>query len=102
MKSAKVFLQEHARHEQLPQCIRRLSHRYDRRGSRRVDSSRRVDDLPAAERLDCAAMTVGCGRLPDRAELERQLRDAGYTAVRSRSLVPTDRFYAFTARTGVA
>jgi SAM-dependent methyltransferase len=48
-----------------------------------------------------AAMTAGCGRLPARAELERQLREAGYTEVRSRSLIPTDRFYAFIARAGV-
>jgi hypothetical protein len=47
------------------------------------------------------AMSEGCGRLPDRAELEEQLGEAGYADVCSRSLIPGDRFYAFTGKAGV-
>lgn len=53
---------------------------------------------PAMEILNLwATVTEGCGRLPDREELERQLADAGLTRVRSRSLLPGDRYYAFAA-----
>jgi SAM-dependent methyltransferase len=44
-----------------------------------------------------AAMTAGCGRLPTPEELERQLAEGGYVRVRSRSLIPGDRYYAFVA-----
>jgi hypothetical protein len=42
-------------------------------------------------------MTAGCGRLPTPEELERQLAEGGYVRVRSRSLIPGDRYYAFVA-----
>jgi SAM-dependent methyltransferase len=40
------------------------------------------------------ALTAGCGRLPDRAELAEQLRAAGFSALRSRRIVPGERVYA--------
>jgi hypothetical protein len=49
-----------------------------------------------------AALTDGCGRLPDRAELTTQLQAAGFGAVRDLSLVPGDRFLAFVATTAAA
>ena len=44
-----------------------------------------------------AAMTDGCGRLPEPREMVAQLEDAGYTAVVPRSLIPSDSFYSFVA-----
>jgi len=43
------------------------------------------------------AMTTGCGRLPAPDELTTQLREAGFTSVECRSLIPRDSFYAFIA-----
>jgi len=43
------------------------------------------------------ALTDGCGRLPAPAELEAQLREAGFTGVESRSLVPGESYFAFVA-----
>jgi SAM-dependent methyltransferase len=42
-----------------------------------------------------AAMTDGCGRLPAPREMVAQMEQAGYTAVVSRSLIPSDSFYSF-------
>jgi len=44
------------------------------------------------------AATVGAGRLPDVAELRRQLVDAGFRHVEVRRLIPGDAYYAFVAR----
>jgi hypothetical protein len=41
------------------------------------------------------AMTVGCGRLPARAEMVAQLEAAGFAPVRVRSMIPSDSYYAF-------
>jgi len=43
------------------------------------------------------AATRGCGRLPVEEELVGQLRQAGYSAIKTRNLVPGDRFLAFQA-----
>ena len=43
------------------------------------------------------AATKGAGRLPAKDELVEQLRDAGYSAVRTRNLVPGDTFMSFQA-----
>jgi SAM-dependent methyltransferase len=43
------------------------------------------------------AATEGCGRLPSEEELVSQLRQADYTAVKTMSLLPGDRFKAFQA-----
>jgi SAM-dependent methyltransferase len=45
-----------------------------------------------------AAATEGCGRLPDPGEMQRQLAEAGYDAVRARRLFPGEGFWAFSAR----
>jgi SAM-dependent methyltransferase len=53
---------------------------------------------PAAAVLDLwAAMTEGCGRLPTAEEMTAQLRDAGFTEVRTNKLMPGEGFYAFFA-----
>jgi len=44
-----------------------------------------------------AAATAGAGRLPAEEELVNQLRRAGYTSVRTLSMLPGDRFVAFRA-----
>lgn len=43
------------------------------------------------------AGTTGCGRLPTEEELVGQLRQAGYSSVKTMSLLPGDRFLAFQA-----
>ena len=43
------------------------------------------------------AVTRDCGRLPSEDELIRQLREAGYNDVKTRNLIPGDRFVAFQA-----
>ena len=45
-------------------------------------------------------MTEGCGRLPAPDEMVAQMESAGFTEVRSRSLIPTDSFYAFLGMAG--
>jgi SAM-dependent methyltransferase len=40
-------------------------------------------------------MTEGCGRLPTAAEMEAQLKEAGFSEVNGRSLVPGESFYGF-------
>ncbi|MCI0339930.1 MAG: class I SAM-dependent methyltransferase [Planctomycetales bacterium] len=45
-----------------------------------------------------ASTTAGAGRLPDRDELLAQLREAGFSDPRARSLIWGDRYYAFSAR----
>jgi 4-hydroxy-2,2'-bipyrrole-5-carbaldehyde O-methyltransferase len=46
------------------------------------------------------AATSGAGRLPDEEEMVRQLREAGYSKVRTTSMLPGDRFMAFQAYRG--
>jgi len=43
------------------------------------------------------AATSGAGRLPAEDELVRQLREAGYNKVKTKNLVPGDKFVAFQA-----
>jgi len=43
------------------------------------------------------AATSGAGRLPGEDELVRQLREGGYSRVKTRNLLPGDRFVAFHA-----
>jgi len=43
------------------------------------------------------AATRGAGRLPAENELVRQLREAGYSTVKTKNLLPGDRFMAFQA-----
>ncbi len=43
------------------------------------------------------AATSGAGRLPAEGELVSQLRQAGYSAVKTKNLLPNDRFVAFQA-----
>ena len=43
------------------------------------------------------AATSGAGRLPAEDELVTQLREAGYSAVKTKNLLPNDRFIAFQA-----
>lgn len=43
------------------------------------------------------AATTGCGRLPAEEELVAQLRQAGYSKVKTMNLLPGDRFLAFQA-----
>jgi len=43
------------------------------------------------------AATAGCGRLPSEEELVSQLREAGYSSVKTFNLLPGDRFMAFQA-----
>ncbi len=43
------------------------------------------------------AATRGAGRLPAEDELVRQLRDAGYQTVKTKNLLPGDRFVGFQA-----
>jgi SAM-dependent methyltransferase len=53
---------------------------------------------PTTEILNLwAALTAGCGRLPEREEMAAQLRGSGFAAVRARRLIPGERFYAFQA-----
>ena len=53
---------------------------------------------PAAIGLDIwSAGTERCGRLPAPEELVAQMSEAGFTAARSRGLVPGDSFHAFFA-----
>jgi len=47
-----------------------------------------------------ASMTEGCGRLPTRTELVTQLEQAGFAAVKTRSLIPGQSFHAFVGRRG--
>jgi SAM-dependent methyltransferase len=47
------------------------------------------------------AMTEGCGRLPTVAEMEAQLKQAGFLDVTRRSLIPGETFCAFIGMTGV-
>lgn len=46
------------------------------------------------------AATRGAGRLPSEDELVSQLRDAGYSRVKTQNLIPGDRFVAFQAFRG--
>ncbi len=46
------------------------------------------------------AATRGAGRLPGEEELVRQLREAGYDTVKTKDLLPGDRFMAFQAFRG--
>jgi hypothetical protein len=46
------------------------------------------------------AATRGAGRLPAEEELVSQLREAGYSKVEARNLLPGDRFVAFQAFRG--
>ena len=43
------------------------------------------------------AATSGAGRLPSEDELVRQLREAGYSGVKTRNLIPNERFISFQA-----
>jgi len=53
---------------------------------------------PTTEILNLwGALTAGCGRLPDREEMEAQLRGSGFAAVRTRRLIPGECFYSFQA-----
>jgi len=55
----------------------------------------------AAEALNLwGAATCGTGRLPAEDELVSQLRQAGYSTVKTRNLLPGDRFVAFQAFRG--
>ena len=55
----------------------------------------------AAEALNLwGAATRGAGRLPAEDELVRQLHEAGYRTVKTRNLLPGDRFVAFQAFRG--
>lgn len=42
-----------------------------------------------------SASTRGCGRLPEPAELESQMREVGFEAVRSLRLLPGESYFAF-------
>jgi len=54
---------------------------------------------PAMVVLDLwCSSTQGAGRLPEVAELRAQLRQAGFTSVEARSLLPGESYYAFTGR----
>jgi SAM-dependent methyltransferase len=54
---------------------------------------------PAMVVLDLwSRSTQGCGRLPEVEEMQDQLRQAGFTSVEARSLLPTESYYAFTGR----
>lgn len=46
------------------------------------------------------AATKGCGRLPGQGELVGQLRQAGYSRVKTTNMLPGDRFVAFQAFRG--
>jgi len=46
------------------------------------------------------AATSGAGRLPAEDEMVRQLREAGYSRIKTRNLLPGDRFVAFQAFRG--
>jgi 4-hydroxy-2,2'-bipyrrole-5-carbaldehyde O-methyltransferase len=55
----------------------------------------------AAEALNLwAAATSGAGRLPAEEELAGQLREAGYSRIKTMNLLPGDRFMAFQAFRG--
>jgi hypothetical protein len=52
----------------------------------------------AAEALNLwGAATCGAGRLPAEDELVSQLRETGYSRVKTRNLLPGDRFVSFQA-----
>ena len=52
----------------------------------------------AAEALNLwGAATCGAGRLPAEDELVSQLHEAGYSTVKTKNLIPGDRFVAFQA-----
>ena len=54
---------------------------------------------PTMQALDIwSANTQGCGRLPEVDELQGQLREAGFSEIRSRRLMPGESYYAFQAR----
>jgi protein-L-isoaspartate O-methyltransferase len=54
---------------------------------------------PTLQALDIwSANTEGCGRLPEVDEMEGQLREAGFSAVRSRRLIPGESYFAFQGR----
>lgn len=81
--------------------VRLLSHvrGFLRPGGRLVVTSSCRGGSPTTEILNVrGALTAGCGRLPGREELVEQLRAAGFSAVRSRRLIPGERVYAFVAR----
>lgn len=72
-----------------------------RRGGRLLITTACHGGRPEADMLNVwAALTEGCGRLPAPAELEDQLRAAGYANVRSWRLIPGQAYYAFVAETG--
>jgi hypothetical protein len=48
----------------------------------------------------CGAMMDRGGRLPTPAELEAQIREAGFAKVIRRSLIPGESFWAFVAQKG--
>ena len=50
-----------------------------------------------AEALNLCAATRGAGRLPAEDELIRQLHESGYGTVKTKNLLPGDRFVAFQA-----
>ena len=53
---------------------------------------------PGAEALNLwGAATNGAGRLPAEEELVSQLRQAGYTTIKTKNLLPGDRFLSFQA-----
>lgn len=55
---------------------------------------------PEMQALDIwSANTEGCGRLPEVGEMENQLREADFSAVRSRRLMPGGSYFGFQART---
>jgi 4-hydroxy-2,2'-bipyrrole-5-carbaldehyde O-methyltransferase len=77
-----------------------LSHvrRFLHPGARLVVTTACRGGSPTTEVLNLwGALTAGCGRLPDRAELSEQLRAAGFSALRSRRIVPGEQIYAFIA-----
>jgi len=41
------------------------------------------------------AMTTGCGRLPEPNEMVTQIKEAGFTSVAAKSLIPGESFQAF-------
>jgi SAM-dependent methyltransferase len=75
-----------------------LSHvrRFLRPGGRLVVTSACRGGTSITEVLNLwGAITAGCGRLPDRPELTEQMRAAGFSALRSRRIVPGERVYVF-------
>ncbi len=75
--------------------IRHLRH-FLRPGGRLVLTTGCRGGSPTMHLLDLwSASTRGCGRLPEPAELEGQLREAGLSSVLSRRLTPGESYFAF-------